>query len=373
MKKHNLLAILILYIILLTSCSNATPENSIATNNEVNGGMAVHFLDVGQGNAVLVENDGLYMLIDGGDQEYSSFVVSYLKKAGVKKLEYIITSHYDADHLNGIVGALNIFDVGLILDPDYKTDTRVFDSYTKLVAAGIDEVHPKQGDTYELGDATFTVVSPVDYNYSDGNDDSVGIRILHGKDSFLICGDAGKESEEDILQSGIPLESTVYMVNHHGSNTSSTDSFLESIDPTYAVISCGLDNSYGHPNKEIMDKIKERDITFFRTDKQGTIIAYSSGKGITWNVDPSTDYSSGEQNVKADSSESNGKEGESTSNPYSIDSKTTIYIINTNTNKFHRPDCSSVTDMKPENRLETDTSRDELIKEGYEACSRCKP
>ena len=116
---------------------------------EVNGDLTVTFLDVGQGNATLVENDGKYMLIDGGDREYSSFVVSYLKNEGVEELEYVISSHYDADHLNGVVGVLHAFPCKTILAADYVTDTRVYDSFCEIVTEqDIKLVYPSVGDVY---------------------------------------------------------------------------------------------------------------------------------------------------------------------------------------------------------------------------------
>lgn len=181
------------------------------------GTLSVTFLDVGQGNAVLVEQSGAYMLIDGGNRDYSSFVVSYLKEQGVEELAYVIASHYDADHLNGVVGALHAFSCGQVLAPDYVTDTRVYESFERVIKEqDIALAYPAVGDTYTLGDASFTVVCPEVYDPKEDNDNSVGIRLVYGNTSFLICGDAGKAEEQAMLDSGVTLDSDVYLASHHG-------------------------------------------------------------------------------------------------------------------------------------------------------------
>ena len=210
------------------------------------GTLSVTFLDVGQGNAVLVEQGGAYMLIDGGNRDYSSFVVSYLKEQGVEELAYVIASHYDADHLNGVVGALHAFSCGQVLAPDYVTDTRVYESFERVLKEqDIALAYPAVGDTYTLGDASFTVVCPKAYDPKEDNDNSVGIRLVYGDTSFLICGDAGKAEEQVMLDSGVTLESDVYLASHHGSEGSSSEAFMRAVSPTAVVVSAGAGNSYG--------------------------------------------------------------------------------------------------------------------------------
>lgn len=221
------------------------------------GTLSVTFLDVGQGNAVLVEQSGAYMLIDGGNRDYSSFVVSYLKEQGVEELAYVIASHYDADHLNGVVGALHAFSCGQVLAPDYVTDTRVYESFERVIKEqDIALAYPAVGDTYTLGDASFTVVCPKAYDPKEDNDNSVGIRLVYGDTSFLICGDAGKAEEQAMLDSGVTLESDVYLASHHGSEGSSSEAFMRAVSPSAVVISAGAGNSYGHPTRTVLDRVK---------------------------------------------------------------------------------------------------------------------
>ncbi len=346
-----------------TGAENVNADTDVQTPSEtegvpageVQGLLEVSFLDVGQGNAVLVENDGKYMLIDGGDREYASFVVSYLKQAGVEELEYVIASHYDADHLNGVVGVLHAFPCETVLAPDYVTDTRVYDSFCETITGQeVGLVYPSAGDVYAFGDAEFTIVCPDQYAYADVNDNSVGVRLVYGENSFLICGDAGEKSEAAMLQSGMLLDSDVYLASHHGSDSSSSMEFLEAVMPEAVVFSVGADNSYGHPSGRVLDDVAAVGAAVYRTDLQGTICVSSDGQRLLWNVEPVGEFS----DVEAGTSEMVCEQ---------------TYILNMNTKKFHLPSCSSTADIKSENRAEFYGTREELLEAGYDACKRCDP
>ena len=367
----------------VTSHDNRTSEDVFSNQDEESSPLSVHFLDVGQGNSILAESGGHYMLIDGGDREYSSFVVSYLKKQGVKELDYVIPSHYDADHINGIVGVLNTIDVKKILSPDYETDTNIYKSYLSAIEKnGYQEHHPTLGETYTLGDASFTIVAPTNYDYSDSNNNSIGVRLTFGSNSFLILGDAEIESEEDILETNEDLSADVYLASHHGSNSSSSTPLLKSIDPSYGVISVG-DNSYGHPSKEVLHRLKARNIKLFRTDIQGTIIAVSDGEKITWNTSPTQDWSSGssvskmkKNNKKAKKKYDSELKDRSDINLIKKSSekedseKPAYYIGNGKTHKFHLPSCSGLPDEK--NQV-IHKNRQVFVHQGYDPCKICNP
>lgn len=248
--------------------------------------LTVTFLDVGQGNCVLAESDGHYMLIDGGDNTHSSFVVSYLKKHGIKQLDYVLVSHYDADHLSGIIGVLYNYPTDTLLTPDYVGDTKTYQSYLKCIdSQKITPVHPETGTSYALGNAEFTIICPDNYDYEEENNLSLGIRLTDGSSSFLILGDAQSQSESAILQNHIEISSDVYMVSHHGSSSSSSEKFLEAVNPQYAVISVGADNDYGHPTQKVLSRLEALHIQILRTDQNGTITAYSTNDGIFWNLE----------------------------------------------------------------------------------------
>lgn len=271
---------------------DSLPQPSTPPSTGTPGQMKIHYLDVGQGASVLAECDGHFMLIDGGDRSASSFVVSYLEQLGITYLDIVLISHYDADHLNGIVGALNTFDCGTVLCPDYKADTKLYQSFLKVVSEKeIPLLHPAIGDQFTLGAASFSVIAPVHYDYKDANDNSIGIRLVNGNDSFLFTGDAEAESEEDFCALSTDLSCDAYYAGHHGSASSSTWSLLEQALPEYVVISCGADNSYGHPHQETMEKMEAIGAKVFRTDQQGTILAVSDGNGIQWQQEPFHDFS----------------------------------------------------------------------------------
>ena len=254
-------------------------------------------LDVGQGLSVLVQSDGHTLLYDGGDRNHSSFVVSYLLEQGITSLDYVVASHYDADHLNGVIGALSRFSVDTVLAPDYETDTKLFQSYlSTLDEKGLMPLHPAPGDTFSLGGASFTVLAPITIDEGDSNNNSLALRLSYGETSFLLTGDAEYQEEEDMCsQWGSALSSTVYVAGHHGSGSSTSWDLLQNTVPEYVVISCGEGNSYGHPHDTTMEKLEVMEIPVFRTDLQGTLSVSSDGQNLTWSQSPCNDYSPGKE------------------------------------------------------------------------------
>lgn len=371
------------------------------TAASVSGQLSLHFLDVGEGNAVLLENDGHYMLVDGGVNKMSSYVVAYLKKTGVKTLDYVVASHYDADHLAGLVGALHVFSVKRVLGPDYEADTKIYDSFlSALKEQKLEIEHPRLGDQYSFGAASFTIEGPVEYGHSDENEDSLALRLVFGNTSFLLAGDAGAESEEEMLEEGVTLDSDVYLANHHGSDTSTSQEFLDAVDPDYVVISSGTDgNDYGHPKAAVLDRISSRSVPLYRTDMQGEVLAISDGKQITFLEDPCNDFTPGneakdasrekaakEEAKKArEEKEAEGTEKKAQQEKAAKDGKLTAsgakkggeetqtYILNTSTRKFHKETCRSLSQMKEENKEVYQGSRQEILEMGYDACGNCKP
>lgn len=246
----------------------------------VSGNTEVHFLDVGEGLSILVKSDGRAMLYDGGDRDTSSFVVSYLRRQGIETLDYVIASHYDADHLSGLIGALYAFDVRQVLGPDYVHDSDTYQSFLTAVGAqGLTVTHPSAGDVYALGNASFTVLAPAQ-PASEPNDNSIVIRLVNGGTSFLFPGDAEQASENEMCRSGYLLKSDVLCPGHHGSASSTGYEFLMRVRPQYAVISAGAGNEYGHPHRETLDLLAAAGVTVYRTDQSGTVVMYSDGSRI---------------------------------------------------------------------------------------------
>lgn len=244
--------------------------------------LEVNFLDVGQGLSVLVNADGHFMLYDGGDRTASSFVVACLKDKGVTDLDYLVASHYDADHLNGLVGALHVFNTALILGPDYETETKIYGSFLNIVKElGKEIKHPAPGEQYPLGGGYFEILAPLSDRYDDVNNYSIAIRLVYGDTSFLIMGDAEKESEKEMTEYWPDLSADVLCVGHHGSPTSTGDELLDRVNPSIAVISCGRNNSYGHPGKDVLERLEKHDISVLRTDESGTVTITSDGSELT--------------------------------------------------------------------------------------------
>ena len=334
----------------------------------------LHLLDVGQGQSVLVEADGHYMLLDGGGRSSSSFVVSYLKQLGIESFDLIGLSHYDEDHMSGLIGVLSVFPDGQVLLPSYTGEGELYQSFaTAAVSNGAAILHPQAGDIFSLGNATVEVVGPVRTDYAVDNGRSLAFRITYGAVSCLICGDAEETAEMDMVNSGTDISADICVVNHHGSRTSTTDSFLDTVIPTYALISCGLGNSYGHPTVEVLQRLQERGIRMYRTDLQGTVVLYSDGSSVWSDQEPCQDWTPGiaeGQTRTMPVDDGTGQEDDTASAESSAEPQ---YVCNTNTKKFHYPGCDSVKQMNESNRMNTNLSREELIAQGYQPCGNCRP
>jgi len=262
----------------------------------VESDMTVHFLDVGQGLAILVQSDNQTLVFDGGDRNTSSFVVAYLKEQGVNKIDYLISSHYDADHVAGLIGCLNVFDVNVVIGSDYVHDSNLYTSFMDAVSAkSLQVTHPAVGEQFTFGTGSFTVLAPAQIG-SSSNDNSIAIKITNGSNSFVFTGDAESASESDMVVNGLDLNCDVLSIAHHGSASSTSYAFLEATVPEFAVISAGTNNQYGHPHADTMDKLNAMEISVYRNDIQGTIIAHSDGSVITWSQEPCNDYSAGDSN-----------------------------------------------------------------------------
>lgn len=256
--------------------------------------MEVHFIDVGQGDCTLVKCGDKAMLIDAGDNSQGTAIQNYLQKQGVKKLDYLILTHPDADHIGAAPVIITKFEIGKVFISNYEKDNN---TYRKLIQA-LDEKRlsystPEVLDVYTLGSAQFTILAP-NGTYESPNNASIALLLKNGSNSFLFSGDAEEEAEADIIETGIPISADVYQVGHHGSKTSSSQAFLEAIEPDWAVISCAEGNSYGHPHARTLNTLRSMGINVFRTDEQGSIVAFSDGKDITWNCAPSETWRAGE-------------------------------------------------------------------------------
>lgn len=263
---------------------------SSASNNDatkaVSGTLKVHYIDVGQADSILVQlPSGQNMLIDAGNNADSNLVVNYLKSQGVKRLDYVIGTHPHEDHIGGMDVAIKSFDIGKVYLPKVTSNTKTYeDLLTAIQSKGLKITQAKAGVTLDVGSgATAELLAPNGSSYDDLNNYSAVLKLTFGKTSFLFEGDAEALSESEMLKAGYNLRADVLKVGHHGSSSSTSPAFLKAVAPKYAVISVGKDNDYGHPHPETLAKLSAAVVQVFRTDLQGTIVATSDGKTITFN------------------------------------------------------------------------------------------
>lgn len=295
-----ILLLIIIFSIFLVSCT-AEPSKPVLGGNissskeKTSGTLQVHYIDVGQADSILILQGTHAMLIDAGNNDDYELVYKYLDKQGIKNLEYVIGTHPHEDHIGGLDYIINNFNIGkVILPKDAKSNTKTYTDVLKAISKkGLKAINPIPDTSFKLGEAVCTILAPNSSSYEDLNNYSVVVKIEFGDNSFLFEGDAEALSEMEMVKKGYDLKADVLKVGHHGSSSSTCAKFLAKVQPKYAVISVGKDNSYGHPQKGTMDRLKSSKVKVFRTDECGTIVALSDGKNITFNA-KTGDYKYGE-------------------------------------------------------------------------------
>lgn len=384
---------LILAVSILAGTLSLTPPAALAAPKNADE-MKVHFMDVGQGDSTLITCGGHSMLIDAGDDTKGTAVQNYLKKQKVDKLDYLVLTHPDADHIGGAPVVINKLDINKVFVSNFEKDNK---TYQKLIQSldnkNLKYTTPKVGSQYSLGTAKITILAP-NGAYDNPNDSSIALMIQNGDNKFLFTGDASEDAESDILGNDMDISADVYKVGHHGSKYSTSDEFFRAVSPVYAVISCGEGNSYGHPHAATLNTLRMNGVDVYRTDEDGTIIATCDGKEITFNVPASETWKAGEPTKSGEEkAESSFKTGASSDNASSAKSRTQdeeastaqeeptkeensaettelTYILNVKTMKFHKPSCGS---LPTTNRKDSSESRDSIIAQGYVPCKKCNP
>ena len=344
MKKC--LSILLLLALLRCSCVQDAPvPTAPVTPGEA---LSVHYIDVGQADSILLECDGKFMLIDGGNVEDSSLVVSYLEKQGVEALELVVCTHAHEDHVGGLAGVLAVYPTAAVWAPTKTYSSKCFDDFVYYVdQQNLAITIPTPGLTFGFGSAKVTVLGPT-RAYADANNTSIVLLVEFGETRFLFTGDMETEAENDMLDywgESFNWKADVLKVGHHGSNTSTGYRFLYAVMPAYGILSVGEGNTYGHPHEEPLSRLRDADVTTYRTDEMGNILAVSDGKNITitW------------KNAAAQPDDPAGSTPE-------------YYIGNINSHVLHLPSCSGLPAEKNQVRF---TDYQAAIKAGYTPCSRC--
>lgn len=245
----------------------------------------VHYIDVGQADCALIICDDEYMLIDGGNDADGDLVVSYLTNLGVTELDLVVATHAHEDHLGGLDHIVDAFTVEEVWYPEYRHGSVNEKMFIEAVKRqGVTTYQPDPGTTYTLGSAICQVVGPITMDVEDPNDTSIVIKVVYGETSFLFTGDAELAEETSILDAGYDISCDVLKVGHHGAYTSTGYRWLKAAAPTYAVISVGTGNSYGHPTEGTLSRLHDAEVTVYRTDLQGHIVCVSDGTNITFSV-----------------------------------------------------------------------------------------
>lgn len=304
----------------------------------------IHFINTENSDAILIENNSQFALIDTGDTDDDDKLKSYLQRQGVKRLEYLVLTHYHADHIGGADTVITDFEVGITLVPNGDADTKVYRDYiTALSNKGLQPSVPLESSIFNLGSATLTFYNTAGGN-SNENNNSLVVLYENGEDRALFTGDAEAEVESKLSVGDIEL----LKVGHHGSKTSSSISFINQLQPEYAVILTGQPNQYGHPHEETLSLFESKGIPVYRTDEQGDIVFTSTGHGFETELSPGS-YTPGQNSSNSNTSEPSSSTNDSSSGSthYKDDNPNGIYNQESTAPKESYKNCTLLREVYP--------------------------
>jgi len=290
--------IMLLLITIITGCGEESSKLPTRLSDGMSEKLTIHFIDVGQADAILVQlPNEESILIDAGNNDDGQMVVDYINQLKIDRIDYLIGTHPHEDHIGGLDNVINNFETGKVYMPQVNHTTETYrELLTAIKAKGKKSVTAQAGkELINTDELEVKLLGPVK-EHDELNNWSVVTKIKYGNNSFLFTGDMESEAEKDILNAGFNLESDLLKVAHHGSSSSTTQSFLEAVKPKYGIISVGSDNDYGHPSSFTLQRLKDYGVKIYRTDKQGTIIAVSNGQKITFNQEP-TEFKLGDSSM----------------------------------------------------------------------------
>ncbi|MBR1422465.1 MAG: MBL fold metallo-hydrolase [Ruminococcus sp.] len=243
----------------------------------------VHFIDVGQGDATLVISDGHAMLIDSGDVDRTDKVVWYIRNQGITELDCVIATHPHSDHIGEMCDVIDSYDIDKFIMPDFPEKLTPTSYVYENMLISLDNkglgITVAEDSEFTLGTCKVKLFTAKG-TYDDLNNYSVLVKVTDGDNSFLITGDCENEEEKEMIAKGFDLSAKVLKVGHHGSSTSSSYEFLDEVLPRYSVISCGYDNSYGHPSDQTVSRLQKYSRDIYITSRDGTVVFYSDGEGL---------------------------------------------------------------------------------------------
>lgn len=279
--------ICICIVFLLCGCTINQQSNTIIETSqtpvEASNKMKVHFLDVGQGDSILVQSpNGKNLLVDGSTKDAGKEVVAYLRSHDVEKLDYVVATHPDADHIGGLISVLNSISIKNFVDSGKVHTSQTYEEMLQLILdKNIPFIVPNIGDTIPLDDDLDITVLNVGEESDDNNEASIVLKITYGEVSYLLMGDADIRIEKEILEQS-NVKSTVLKAGHHGSDTSSSEDFIQAVKPEVTILSYGKDNSYGHPDAEVKSRLERISSQIYGTSVVGNIVVETDG--VDYNV-----------------------------------------------------------------------------------------
>ena len=276
--RRLLASVLLVVLILTCSACHGKQEEDI-------GMLTVHYIDVDQADAMLLIAGDTKILIDGGNTGTAGDVLAYLRRFGVEELDLVVNTHPHGDHLGGIPTVLNHIPAEEVWCSTNSYDTWLFDSFEKAVdKQDLTIYHPAPGTVFTEGNLSVMVLGPLYANstYEDLNDTSLVLMVQFGQRRFLFTGDMESYAEQQLLSANINLQADVLKVGHHGSYSSTSQVFLDKVDPDYGVISCGRDNEYGHPHDAPVNRLNHSEVELYRTDLMGSVVIVTDGDELAF-------------------------------------------------------------------------------------------
>lgn len=285
MKKLKIIVILTI-LVFLTACSNITLNTQEKENKDAYNNLEVSFIDVGQGDAILVKTPmDKYVLIDAGSQNNEKEFTEYLKKNKIDTFSAVIATHPHEDHIGNLDYVIRKYDVLNVYMPKVTANTASFRNLMEEIKnKGLKIKKAEAGTSFTVDGVEFLFLAPNKEKYKDLNNYSAVVKITYKDKSFIMMGDAEKLSEYEIIDRNFDVKADVIKIGHHGSTSSSSRRFIKLVNPEYAVIMCGKGNDYGHPHREIIDMLKKSNIKTYRTDVYGTIKFIVDGKTLKINT-----------------------------------------------------------------------------------------